>query len=107
MNPRTVTSHDALADAIDELMAPREPPHRHWLKQYAVSRRQEAPRIAQAYTDELHTYAAMLATTSAAPIPTSPRGSSTPSSPRSPTPATGKASSPTPTSTSTPPEELA
>jgi hypothetical protein len=34
------------------------------LKQYAVSRRQEAPRIAQAYTDELHTYAAMLATTS-------------------------------------------
>jgi hypothetical protein len=35
-----------------------------WLKQHALSRRIEAPRIAQAYTDELHTYAAMLATTS-------------------------------------------
>jgi hypothetical protein len=35
-----------------------------WLKQHAVGRRQEAPRIAQAYTDELHTRAAQLGTTS-------------------------------------------
>lgn len=34
-----------------------------WLKQHALSQREEAPRIRQAYSDELHTRAAQCGTT--------------------------------------------